>query len=179
MLPAEQVFWSIGLISNGLFAIYLVFQFAGGHDHDIHPDDADPGFTVLSLRSILAFGMFMGYTGVAAMHLGVGWIAALIAGLVAGVVAAWLAWRLLQLILRLQSSGTLDLHQAVGLTGEVYIPVPAARQGTGKVMVAVQGALRELEAISEGAAIPTGAPVLVVAVTDLGVLIVQPFQQHP
>lgn len=175
---AEQWFWTIGLISNALFAGYLILQFAGGHDTDVHHDtiDGDAGFTILSLRSLMAFGMFMGYTGVVALRLGVGWLTALLAGVAAGVLAAWLAWRLLRLILRLQSSGTLDMQNTIGQTGEVHLQIPARMSGAGKVMVEVQGALREMDAISEEDAIPTGQPILVVGITDEGALIVQPFK---
>lgn len=176
---AEQWFWGIGLISNALFAVYLVAQFAGGHDADVHDADVpdlDAGFTILSLRSLLAFGMFMGYTGVVALRLGGGWLIALLAGVAAGVLAAWLAWRLLRIILRLQSSGTLDMQNAIGQTGEVYLAIPAGQHGTGKVMLELQGALREMDAVSEEAAIPNGQPVLVVGLTDEGALIVQPFK---
>lgn len=176
---AEQWFWAIGLISNVLFLIYLLMQFAGSHDTDV-PDgdvpDLDAGFTILSLRSLLAFGMFMGYTGVVSLRLGGNWFVALVAGIAAGILAAWLAWRLLRIILRLQSSGTLDLQNAIGQTGEVYLPIPAGLNGAGKVMVEVQGALRELDAVSEEASIPNGQPVLVVGLTDEGALIVQPFK---
>lgn len=176
---AEQWFWGIGLISNALFAVYLIAQFAAGHDADVHDADVpdlDAGFTILSLRSLLAFGMFMGYTGVVTLRLGGGWLIALLAGVAAGVLAAWLAWRLLRIILRLQSSGTLDMHNAIGQTGEVYLTIPAGQDGTGKVMLELQGALREMDAVSEEAAIPNGQPVLVVGLTDEGALIVQPFQ---
>lgn len=176
---AEQWFWAIGLISNVLFVVYLLMQFAGSHDTDV-PDgdvpDLDAGFTILSLRSLLAFGMFMGYTGVVSLRLGGNWFVALVAGIAAGILAAWLAWRLLRIILRLQSSGTLDLQNAIGQTGEVYLPIPAGLNGAGKVMVEVQGALRELDAVSEEASIPNGQPVLVVGLTDEGALIVQPFK---
>lgn len=192
---AEQWFWTIALVSNVLFAVYLVMQFAGGHDGDaggdldgdldgdvagdLGHDGLDTGFTILSLRSLLAFGMFMGYTGVVALRLGVGWFVALIVGIAAGVLAAWLAWRLLRLILRLQSSGTLNLENTIGQTGEVYLPIPARQGGSGKVMVEVQGALREMDAISEEIAIPTGATILVVGITETGALIVQPFEPLP
>lgn len=179
MSNAEQWFWAIGLISNALFVVYLLMQFAGSHDTDV-PDgdvpDLDAGFTILSLRSLLAFGMFMGYTGVVSLRLGGNWFVALVAGIAAGILAAWLAWRLLRIILRLQSSGTLDLQNAIGQTGEVYLPIPAGLNGAGKVMVEVQGALRELDAVSEEASIPNGQPVLVVGLTDEGALIVQPFK---
>ncbi|TNE65079.1 MAG: hypothetical protein EP344_03165 [Bacteroidetes bacterium] len=186
---AEQWFWAIALVSNVLFALYLVVQFAGGHDTDIDGDvdvgtdievhDGDTGFTILSLRSLLAFGMFMGYSGVVAMSLGTGWFVALLIGLAAGTLAAWLAYRLLRLVLRLQSSGTLDIQNSIGQTGQVYLPIPAQAGGMGKVMVEIQGAMRELDAVSESEAIPTGTEVLVVGLTDDDILIVQPFQALP
>ncbi len=178
---AEQLFWAIGLISNSLFAVYLVIQFhGGGHEGDFDAGgDADAGLAILSVRSLLAFGMFMGYTGVVALRLGAGWPVALLAGIVGGIIAAWLAWRLLRVVLRLQSSGTLDLHNTIGQTGEVHLLIPARQTGAGKVMVTVQGALREMDAVSEGGEIPTGESILVVGITDEDVLIVQPFQALP
>jgi len=176
----EQWFWSIAIVSNILFFLYLLAQFAGGHDVDadggLHPGDADTGFTILSVRSLLAFGMFMGYTGVVATRLGASLLVASLTGTAAGLLAAWLAWRLLHLVLRLQSSGTLDLQNAVGQTGEVHLQIPMPGNGSGKVMLQVQGALREMDAVSEEQAIPTGAPILVVGLTENGALIVQPFQ---
>ena len=178
-LPAtEQLFWAIGLISNTFFAIYLLLQLVGGHDSDFHPEhpDIEPAFAILSLRSLMAFGMFLGYTGVVCTRLGAGWLITTVIGILAGIFAAWLAWRLLRLILRLQSSGTLDLQNAVGKTGTVHLVIPAQSGGNGKVSVEVQGALRELDAVSEEPQeIPTGRTVLVMAVTDDGLLIVKPF----
>lgn len=178
----EQWFWAFALISNVFFILYVALQFLGGHDSDVpdgHHGDFDAGFTLLSVRSLLAFGMFMGYTGVVATRLGAGLIAALVAGAAAGVLAAWLAWRLLRMLLRLQSSGTLDMQQTVGQTGEVHLRIPARSGGIGKVMIQVQGALREMDAVSESEEIPTGTPILVVALTEQGELIVQPFQPLP
>ena len=176
MSDAEQLFLGIGLVSNALFVIYVIIQFTVGHDSEFHLEDVDAGFAILSLRSLLAFGTFMGYTGVVTLRLGGGWLPALIAGLAAGILAAWLAWRLLQLLLRLQVSGTLDEQNAIGQTGTVHLYIPAHMSDTGKVMLEVQGALREMDAISEEEAIPTGQPVLVVGIADSGALIVQPFK---
>ena len=56
----------------------------------------------------------------------------------------------------------MDLHNAIGLIGQVYIPIPAAGQGVGKITIEVQGALRELEAVSFDNMIPTRQSVVVV-----------------
>ncbi len=176
---AEQFFWATGLISNVLFLIYLAVQFTGHHDADLLSDGADIGFAILSVRGLLAFGMFMGWTGVVALKLGASPFMALLAGIAAGVFAAWLVYKLLRMLLRLQASGNLEQYNALGKTGIVYLPIPALQGGAGKIMLEVQGALRELEAVSESDAIPTGTPILVVGMDENDKLIVQPFEAKP
>jgi len=55
--------------------------------------------------------------------------------------------KLLALMLKLQSSGTLNLNSAVGAEGRVYLTIPAG--GTGKVQVVIQERMLELDAQSE------------------------------
>lgn len=172
---AEQFFWATGLISNILFVVYLAMQFMGHHDADLLADGADLGLAILSIRGLLAFGMFMGWTGVVSLHFGASLFEALLAGVAAGILAAWLVYKMLRLLLRLQVSGNFEQYNAVGKTGTVYLPIPARGKGAGKVMAEVQGALRELDAVSDGDAIPTGTPVLIVGLDENDVFIVQPF----
>lgn len=176
---SEQIFWTIGLISNLLFIAYITIVVFGGHDSDVSSDMESPVFGLLSVRGFLAFGMFLGWTGLVVLQAGWGMTAALVAGVVAGLFASWLAWRLILLLLRLQVSGTLDPGRAVGQTGTVHLVIPAHQSGTGKVMVEVQGALRELEALSENEEIPTGASILIVGQTEDGILIAQSFAAPP
>ncbi|MEZ4920555.1 MAG: hypothetical protein R2792_15745 [Saprospiraceae bacterium] len=172
----EQWFFGIGLISNLFFIIYILLQLVGqDSDLDVEVEDADFGFAVLSVRSILAFGMFLGYTGIVALRAGLGVLPALIAGIFAGVMAAWLAYKLIRLLLGLQSSGTLDLDNAIGKTATAHSIIPAGSTGFGTVMIELQGGLREIEAVTENAAIPTGNTVLVVGLNDQGQLLVQEF----
>ena len=181
---AEQIFWSIGLISNLLFALYIGIQVLG-HDADLDTevddiDGLDTGeiqFTVLSLRSLLAFGMFLGYTGLTVLHAGFGLITAVCLGSLAGLLAAWLAFKLIRFLLKMQSSGTLILENSVGATGKVHLTLPANAASTGKVMVTLQGALREMDAVSEGETIQTGTSILVTEVLDNGNLVVIPYKE--
>jgi hypothetical protein len=177
---AEQVFLGIGAVSNILFALYIGIQMFG-HDTDLNThadfDHGDLGFTVLSVRSILAFGMFLGYAGLVALQAGLGPIGAVVFGALAGLLAAWLAHKLFVLLLKLQSSGTLKLENAVGAVGKVHLPLPANAATPGKVMVIIQGALREMEAVSEGEALPTGTAILVTEVLENGQLVVIPYTE--
>ena len=170
----QGVFAAIGLVSNVLFVAYLIFSLTGNDDADA-PDDIDSDlFPVLSLRSVLAFGMFMGWTALSVSKAGISWFWAVAAGLAAGWLAAWLAWRLVQLMLRWQSSGTLIPEASIGRTGTIHLIVPAHEQGTGKLMLEVQGALREFDVLTSGEAIPTGALARVVQLLPDGNLLVEP-----
>ncbi|HYC80887.1 MAG TPA: hypothetical protein VEB65_03815, partial [Solirubrobacterales bacterium] len=63
--------------------------------------------------------------------------------------------------------GSIDLSNAVGAAGQTYLQIPPAGGGHGLVQVPVQGRTVELRAVTpEGSPIPTGAPVIVVAVVD-------------
>jgi hypothetical protein len=72
---------------------------------------------------------------------------------------------------RFQSEGTLNIQNAVGQSGTVYLTIPES--GTGVVNVTVQGALRTLDAASEnGQRIATGKMVKVVGVAAGKILVV-------
>ncbi|MBQ6691829.1 MAG: hypothetical protein IJN00_00690, partial [Clostridia bacterium] len=90
--------------------------------------------------------------------------------------AAMLATALiLKSFLKLQYNGTLDIKNAVGLSGTVYLTVPAKRASAGKVTLLLQEQLAEFEAVTDAEEpIRTGAEVTVVGISGKTVLIVQP-----
>ena len=73
------------------------------------------------------------------------------------------AW-LMRLLHSLSSSGSLNLHNAVGREGSCYLRIPAGSDGQGKVTVDMQGRSVELRAMTDGDEIPTGSRVRVVEV---------------
>jgi len=64
-----------------------------------------------------------------------------------------------------------DINGALNKTGTVYIPVPANSAGTGKVNVVVLGRTYELNALTAGPALETGAAILVKAVQNSNLII--------
>ena len=168
----EQIFFIIGGISNVLFLLYIGYQFLGGDEMHV---EGDWGFAFFSFRSITAFGMFLGWTGFLTLRSGNSLFLAIVAGVIAGSIAVWLAYHLIRFLLKFQSSGTLDIHRAIGKRGTVYLVIPANNAGIGKVNIVIQGALRELDAVTDEAAIPTGESVLVFGITEGGQLLVKPF----
>ena len=78
-----------------------------------------------------------------------------------------------KLCMRLQSDGTMRLENAIGQSGSVYLTIPPARQGRGKVEVMVQEQMRELEAVTDDKdPLPTGCEVVVTAISGRSTLVV-------
>ncbi len=185
---AEQVFWGISIVFSVLFVIQFVVSLIGlDFDHDadidIHTDldtDADyaldPDFTLLSVRSIIAFFTFFGWTGVLILGKGGGiWQATGFASL-AGLAAMFIVGYMVYQFSKLTQSGTANMNDAIYKNGEVYLTIPANRNGVGKVHIKVQGSLRELDAITEGETLQTGSQVKIIKVLDDNLLLVEPVQ---
>ena len=67
-------------------------------------------------------------------------------------------------VMKLSTDKTFQLEEAIGQVADTYLRIPGNREGTGKVMVSVRGSMHELEAMTEGDAIPTGAKVRITKV---------------
>ena len=158
---------------------------AGGamdaHAADVHAGagdghhDAPSGFRMLSVQAICAFLMGFGWTGFAAYR-GTGFgpgFSALI-GLGGGVAMMMLLGFLLRSALRLESSGNVSIHSAMGRDGEVYVTVPAAGAGRGQVRVVIGDRQRIFNAVSSAGEIRPPTRVKVVRVNDDRSLTVAP-----
>jgi membrane protein implicated in regulation of membrane protease activity len=140
-------FFLIKLIGMCFGADHGDADFSADHDFAVHEGDA--GFRLLSVQSVAAFFLLFGLVGYAMLRVSkfpAGWAVtgASAAGLTAMVVIALV----FMLFRRMQSSGTLDLANAVGQEGQVYLRIPPG--GTGKVQVIVQGRQVILDAGSAG-----------------------------
>jgi len=126
--------------------------------------DAALSFRALSLQGIMAFLLIFGLAGLAAhneMHLPPS--VSLVCAFLAGMAMIWVMDRIMRALSRLQSSGTIDMQNAVGQKGTIYLHIPAG--GTGKANVVIQGRLMTVDAVAENKEeILTNSQVEVVAV---------------
>lgn len=184
----SQVFYVIAIPSTLILllqTILLLFGLGGGDhdvdhdvdhdtdfDHDADHDAHDADMRLLTVRGIIAFLAVCGWTGVAMTDLGVGAGVTTLAALAAGMAALVLVAVILRSSSKLQQSGNLDIQNAVGLTGEVYVSIPEG--GRGKVTLVIQERFMELDARCPERALQDGERVKVVAVTESNTLIVSP-----
>ncbi|MSP92310.1 MAG: hypothetical protein EXR79_10985 [Myxococcales bacterium] len=167
------VFLVTAALGCTLLVVQIVLQLIGSGHADLphdggaelhvgdHAGDSSTAFaSILSLKSLTAFCAFFGLGGLAAEEANIASDAlrAVLATL-CGVAAMAAVVVMMRGIARLQVSGTLDVGRAVGLPATVYLRVPGAMAGTGKITVSIEGREAELLAMTSGPEIPTGARV--------------------
>ena len=183
----QQIFALIALPSTVLIIIQtvlLLIGIGGESDTDVDVDDVDgidlpdDGLAIFSVRGILSMLCITGWVAVALLETsrpsGVSIGIAIACGIATLIGMAFL----MRAINRLQSSGNIDVGNCIGKIAEVYIPVPAAGSGSGKVNLTVQEKFSEFTAITTaGEQLKTGSYVRVVAVNEAGVLVVEPIDK--
>ena len=183
----QQIFALIALPSTVLIIIQtvlLLIGIGGESDTDVDVDDVDgidlpdDGLAIFSVRGILSMLCITGWVAVALLETtlpaGVSIAIAIACGIATLIGMAYL----MRAVNKLQSSGNIDIGNCIGKIGEVYIPVPAAGEGSGKVNLTVQEKFSEFTAITTaGEQLKTGSFVRVVAVSEAGVLVVEPIDK--
>jgi|GEM_PF-1073402 len=155
---------SVFLICLAVGAAVLVFQIVlsmVGFDADAPELDmpdaevggggASAGLDLLSVRSVAAALAVFGVTGWILDRFLFAWLAAILAVPPAFGAAVLVAY-LTRMILRLESDGSIDLSNAVGQTGTVYLAIPARAVGAGEALTAG-------EAFAAAGLLPGDAPV--------------------
>ncbi|RPD96638.1 hypothetical protein EGM88_09760 [Aureibaculum marinum] len=182
MSTFEQTYWIIALIGSIIFFIIMISTFIGeSMDSDMledstefEADDGGVGFQFFTLKNLIAFFTIFGWTGVVCSGSGLSSGITLIISVVAGLLMMVATSSLFYFMHKLAEDGTLKIKNAIGTIGEVYLPIGANRSKTGKVQIRVQGALRELEALTdENKDLPTGTVVKVTEIVSAEILLVE------
>jgi membrane protein implicated in regulation of membrane protease activity len=147
----------------------------GGGDHDADHDGV--GFTLISVRSVLAFGTLFSWAGTLYLMSGVGVILAMIYSFVWGVAAMFIVSFLVFKLVQLQETGTASIWTAIGEEGVVYLNLPP--DGVGKVRVMVSGAISYVNARCRGGeSLTAGTKVRVVGIVDNNTVEVEPILEE-
>lgn len=168
----EQTFWGIALVASAIFIIQALLTMIG---MDVHADmdfdftdgdtmDTGGAMSLFSIRSLVNFFVGFGWAGVTFINSGIPvWLVYIIA-IAVGLAFAYLYILMRRRMMKLEHNGAFKINDCIGLEADVYLRIPAHRSGRGKVQVSVNGSIHELDAITEGDEIKTGAHVRVVAI---------------
>ena len=184
----EQVFWGIAIIFSILFIIQFVLSLIGlDFDHDVDLDthvdvthvdsfQVDSDFTLLSVRSIIAFFTFFGWTGILVLNAGGTLFATLGFSTLSGLASMFIVGYMMYAFSKLEQQGNMDINEALYNTGEVYLPIPSNKNGQGKIHINIQGSIREMDAVTKGSLLPTGSKVRVIDIMNNELLVVEPLE---
>ncbi len=138
------------------------------HSHLQGKHDSTWLFRILTFRTVVAALVFFGLAGLAAESAELTAPRPLLLALASGGAAMYSVYYLMQSLGRLRADGTERIGAAVGREAIVYLSIPAARTGAGKIQLTLQNRTLEYQATTAGAALPTGTRVVVTEVVGPG-----------
>lgn len=128
---------------------------------------------MFTVQGVVTFLTVMGWTAIVAINSDMSSFLSIILGVAFGFVAMYLVAKLIYASRKLTENGTLNMKNAIGEEGKVYIPIPEKNKGEGKISLCVQGRYMDLAAVTEDSEIlATGTAVRVIDVVN-GVLVVE------
>ena len=176
----QQIFALVAIPSTLILLIQTVMLIIGmardaDMDVDDVPDSMDDGLTLFSVRGITTMLAVTGWCAVAFIESGLGQIVSIIISVILGFLSLVGMAYLMRAIYRLQASGNIDVGNAIGKVAQVYIPIAANAEKTGKVTMTLHEKQCEFDAITTAEeTLKTGSYVRVVSVNGAGVLLVEP-----
>ena len=182
-----KILWSVTLTASLIFIIQSILTFVGADvdsDFDVDVDTSmdgsdlsniDGGSNLYTLRNFVNFILGFGWSAILLQD-SISSVALLI--LVSALIGAALVAAVMYLfkwLAGMQQSGNINLQKAAaGCEGKVYLTIPGARSGTGKVQITISGAVREYDAMTESEVpLKTGVPIRVVDCLDANTLLVE------
>ena len=192
--PVAIWFGVPALVGTAFFALRMALMLVGGADVDTgfdvdvdvdfdvdvdvgdadapsdtggDPGDSTQAFKALSVQAISAFVMGFGWGGLGALN-GLGWRlpGSIAFAILCGSGMVWLLGKLLRFVYGLETSGTVEMYQALESEGAVYAQIPAGAVGMGQVRVVIRDRERYYNAVTDGDALPRDAKVRVVEIND-------------
>ena len=144
-------------------------------DHDAGGGDHGNWFLgILSVRALTSALLFFGLGGLTALYYGAVELQAFGIALAAGAAALYAVAAIMRSLSHLKHDGTTRVERSVGRTGTVYLRVPAAKNGAGKIQLMLQNRTVEYQAVTPGDELATGTPIRVVAVVNSDTVEVMP-----
>ena len=182
-----KILWGVTLAASLIFIIQSIMTFVGA-DADTNFDvDVDTSMDGADLSNIEGGSNLYTFRNFVNFLLGFGWSAILlqesikstglliVVSVIIGIALVAAVMYLFKWLAGMQQSGNINLQKsAAGCEGKVYLTIPAARSGSGKVQITIAGAVREYDAITESEeALKTGSSIRVVDVIDANTLLVE------
>lgn len=177
--PLLKTFWFVAIITSLIFIIQTIMTFMGVDssdgiqaDFDGDFDGADAPFQLFSLRNLINFLLGFSWTGISFYNTIANTPLLIVISLAAGILFVYLFFVIIKQVRKLSEDNSFKISNTLNKTAEVYLTIPENKKGKGKIMISVNGAFHELEAMTEKEKIPSGSVVRVVKIEN-NILIVE------
>jgi len=170
-LNISMLFLIAAVLGGALLLVQLCLHLFGNSEWDLFDGaDADASFKLLSIQGLSAFFTMFGLVGLALLwESEVSPSLAIPGAFAAGTFTAWLMGRIFQWVKGLQSSGNLQMKDAVGISGQVYTRIQ--KEKPGKVTIVIQQRLMTIDACTlDQETLEQGERIIVQAIEDDGLL---------
>ena len=139
LVAFEKILWAIAILFSTIYLFQSILSISGG-DVDHTAGDADSSvahddgmdYQFFTIKNMIAFFTMFSWVGLAAHYGGMGKTATILLAFAAGTVVVIMTVLVLKNMSRLRHSGTLQIANAINLTGTTYLFIPAKRGGMGK-----------------------------------------------
>ena len=157
-----KILWGVTLTASLIFIIQSIMTFVGADADSNFDMDVDTSMDGADLSNIEGGANLYTFRNFVNFTLGFGWSMILLSNsiqatgllviisVVVGIALVAAVMWLFRWLSGMQQSGNISLQKsAAGCEGKVYLTIPAARSGSGKVQITIAGAVREYDAVTE------------------------------
>lgn len=175
--PLLKAFWYIALPVSIFFLLQTISTFIGlsGSETDADTDssDGDMPFELFTLRNLINFLLGFSWTGISFYQAVENKTILIGISVLVGLLFVGVFFFLIKQILKLSEDNSFKIENTLNKTAEVYLTIPEAKSGKGKIQISVNGSFHELDAITNSSEkLTSGSAVKVVAV-DHNLVIVE------
>lgn len=176
---ALKMYWIIAGVTSLIFIIQMIVTLIGLDAHDGLAADFDGDldvvgpFQLFSIRNLTNFLLGFGWGGVCFYEV---FSSKLVVGIIAfltGLFFLLIFFIIIRQLMKLSKDNSFKINDTLGKTADVYLSIPAGKNGTGKIQISVKGAFHEINAVTEGDRIPTGGKAKVLDIIDNQTVLVE------
>lgn len=184
MEPTQRIYWYLAIGASIVFIIQTIMTFVGADadtgmdaDFDGNMDAGAYPFQLFSLRNLINFLLGIGWAGATLYDVIDNQIVLAIIATIIGLLFVFIFFLVIKALMTMAEDNSFHLESTIGKTGDVYLTIPPAKTGKGKIFISAQGSTRELDAITAyDKPIKNGMLIKVIAV-DGDLLIVEPLNK--
>jgi membrane protein implicated in regulation of membrane protease activity len=179
--PLLKTFWYVALPTSLIFIIQTILTFAGvdssdgiDADFDGNLEGAEAPFQLFSLRNLINFLLGFSWAGISFAAALPNQAILVSVSILVGILFVYVFYLIIRQVQKLAENNSFNIANTLHKTAEVYLPIPERKSGQGKVMISINGAFHELQAMTEQERIPSNTVVKVVKIESNSILIVEP-----